>query len=945
MAAAKRRVRSGRARGAANRTRPVTRPPRALRASGRPIVRWEQVSRVAEALAATVTDHREDVALAVLSIVRQLTAPHDLLMRLHELTAPVLAGDRNAARELRRRAGDLLDHLPEAATVARQMLAVPEARSCGPESPHEPGARGEAPDSIVDETALLELSLAVSAAVACEPGDRGQAALEAVFGLVFMAAPVDVLQAALQRSGVAGVAREMSRLATMRSTSVAPPPPMHVLSGGLPGVPPLAGGLGGLFGGNLPGGGLPGGGLPLPGLPGRPPRGERLPGWIRGELKGLVRGPHRWDPDIWDHRPVKVFDPPYIDTNRIRCQLALFFALRRREEPPPARPTRVVWSDWITGIATTGACAGDGATIRGTFPMPKPANVGIVVPIYGVCTPLDVPPAAWTARRIQFTLPPGVTSGPVGFVDLDYVKAYNAWVDRMNTAAADAITAARCGHVTPPELPILPYFAECPPATAVNGLRAGSAIIKSFTINLEAVALAEPSDPLTLAWDVINAEQITIQRTSAGGPLLAGAVTVYGLPPQSSFALGPAGHAGPARFTYRLTAVGPCGTVTADVAVIATRRPRLRIDGVEVTQGIQTIPPSVRMVTQKPTLVRVTVGHGLAGWGANIVPNVTGRMRVTVNLNPIEMWSGWYDPVHGSNPMAATPGASIAVPAAPQRARTNDTLNFLIPPFQCVGTVRVQVEIRVAGFDAQPGFPGFQDSVLRTFGDFTFEQRATLDLRFVRVTWGGIAPTAAACDAALRASVPMLPAPTAVIVPLAGVGVQNPAASTAGDRDGLIEDFYDRHNCSAWEMATEWLGSDCPDEDHAIWVLMPSQLFAGGPTGRSRGIPSNVCFTPANDGPYAGHELSHCLNQQHLGVACPNGQTAPGGAAPAGWPNGGVLADVPFDVGLNATVTGAAGTVWDVMTYCGTPTAGGGGANNTWPTPLRWQQLWDFNGP
>jgi len=30
-----------------------------------------------------------------------------------------------------------------------------------------------------------------------------------------------------------------------------------------------------------------------------------------------------------------------------------------------------------------------------------------------------------------------------------------------------------------------------------------------------------------------------------------------------------------------------------------------------------------------------------------------------------------------------------------------------------------------------------------------------------------------------------------------------------------------------------------------------------------------------------------------------------------------------------------------MMTYCGTPTTGG---NNTWPTPRRWQQLWDFIG-
>lgn len=931
MARAARRTRRARTRVVRRRTRPVTAPPPTFRASSRPIIRWEQVSRVAEALAGTVTDQRDDVALVLLSIVRQLVAPHAVLMRLHELTALVLDGDRNAANEMRRRIGDLLDRLPEARTAARQVFDMPDVVGCGPETPHDPDSEGAAAEAIVDETALLELSLAVSTAAACESEDRRQAAVEAVFGLVFMAAPLDRLQAALHRAGLAGIAREMASLAVMRSTPVPSPPPMQLMSGAGPGIP------------GLPGGGLPGGpGLPGPGFPGgpgKPPRGDDLPGWLRDQLKGMVKGPKRWDPELMDHRPVKIFDPPFVDTARIRCQIALFAALMKRQEPPPARPARVVWADWITAIVTTGACVGDQATIRGNFPMPKPANVGLVLPLNGVCTPLAIPPASWTATSIQFTLPAGITSGPIGFVDLDYVKAYNAWVDRMNAAAADAIAAARCAHVTPPSLPILPYFAECPPQTPVNRLRAGSALIKSFTVNLQTVAVAEPADPLTLAWDVVNAEQITIQRTSPSGPLFFGAVTLLGAVPFSSFALGPAGNTGPTRLTYRLTAVGPCGTVIADLAVIATKRPGLRIDAIEVTQGIQTIPASVRMVAQKPTVVRVTAGHGLAGWGANAVPNVTGRMRVSVWLSPLQ-WSGWFDPVNGSNPMAATPGAAITVPAAPQRGNTNDTLNFLIPPFLAAGTVKVQVEVRVTGFDVRPGFSGFNESVIRTVGDFTFEQRATLDLRFVRVNWGGATPTAATCDATLRAAVPLLPTPTAVIVPLAGVGVQNPSGTANADRNALLEDFYDRHNCSAWEAATEWLGSDCPDEDQAIWILIPGVFFQG----RSRGIPSNVGFTPPNDGPYAAHELAHCLNQQHLGVACPNGQTAPGGATPGSWPNGGVLADVPFDVGLNATVTGAGGTVWDLLTYCGTPTAGGGGSNNTWPTPQRWQQLWDFNG-
>jgi hypothetical protein len=94
--------------------------------------------------------------------------------------------------------------------------------------------------------------------------------------------------------------------------------------------------------------------------------------------------------------------------------------------------------------------------------------------------------------------------------------------------------------------------------------------------------------------------------------------------------LGPANHSGPARFTYQVIATGPCGRVTDQVTVIATRQPGLTVSQLEVTQDIQTIPQSVKLVANKPTVVRVTVRHSLNGWGSNAVLNVAGRLKVQI---------------------------------------------------------------------------------------------------------------------------------------------------------------------------------------------------------------------------------------------------------------------------------------------------------------------------
>ncbi len=895
-----------------------------------PIGRWRTISAFVRELAASSPDADPELFER---FVLGLTDPVRRLDELAVLGERSVAGDWHARCELRRKVGEIVATVPTVRGAVERLATVSGA-DCGCDGlVAEQSGQGA---SVVDEEALASLAFAVAASFGSDSPEARAEAIDALAALSVAAGMLDGLVAASEHEGRAALIGRLEDLAelgrlywvaptAMSVRSLSPPaPPADALGGGGPA------GLPGLPGGGLPPGGLPPGGLPHGGVP-HGPHDPDDPGGlphIIDDLLAQLRKRRHWDPEKWDHPyPWWKDEIEYIDwqmIERIRCLLALLRLLKERADAlPPTRPSPVTWSDGITGITQTGACAGDSITINGKgFGNSQPPGVVVLVPTQHGCRPATV--SSWSNRRITLTLPADVSSGQVGFGDAAYIAAYDVWATHQNDLA-QAISSLWCAHQA---FPIVPLFGECPPATPVNHLRAGVPVIASFTANWASSAAIEPGDPIMLRWTVTNAEHVRIDRTSASGPTFGGSSSLID-PAVASFGLTPPGNAAVATFTYRLTATGPCGTQTADVTIVSAKRPRLRIASVEVTQSIQTPTASVRLAERKPTVVRVTINHGLAGWGANAVPGVTGRIRVHRGA----VTSGWFDAANGSSPMAATPGASITVPANPQRNLTNDTLNFLIPVAWCTGSVWYEIEVRVQGFSASGTFAGYSDLATTSTGTFLFELRRTLELRYIRVNWGGSTPTAQTCFDTLRTAVPLLPTPTANISALAGVGVQNPGGTGDSDRDDLLDDFDDRHNCSWWEALWEWLGADCPDDDGAIWVLIPGAFHVG----KAYDIPSNTCFTPPANGPYAAHELSHCLNQKHVGVMCANGQQAQGGDAPSAWPNNAQLTDVPFDVTRNVALTLAGTGVFDVMTYCGTP-------NNTWPMPARWQRLWDRIG-
>ena len=673
----------------------------------------------------------------------------------------------------------------------------------------------------------------------------------------------------------------------------------------------------------------------LPRVEGRPglplgPDGPGTPG-----LPWPDPGPAPDDP--WGPGPLGPDDgpcPPPIpdrcELERQHCWTELMRRVRREGVRLPDLNDHV-HADGIAQVEADDACGGDTAVILGTgFGESQPDNLDVMIKTADGCAPAAV--IEWSDTRIEIELPEDVRSSCVGFLDrdradrnADETARFNGHIESMN----DLLTCLRMGRV-PTMAP--PSLDACPPCTDVNRLRAGPPVIRWFRADGDDETIAEPGDRVELTWLVSNADDLRLERVSTPGPDLGGATSLSD-PPGTSHLLTAAAHTSPELWRYRLTATNDCGTVSADVVVVATASPRLAVGTIEVTQGIQTVPHDVRLVTNKRTVVRATLSHGLGGFGSNTVPDVTGRIRIRQVGGT---WSPWFDPINGSSPTAPTPGASITVGANPDRSAADDTLNFLLPTGRCEGEVELQVEARVDDFGAPPGRQGLDERTRSTFGPYTFHERAALRIRYVRVAWADTGtttntPSHAECLDTIRRGLHRIPTANAVVDALPGVGVQTPPLPHDFDNDvvDLVNEFDDRHNCSLWEALTEWLGSECPEDDGAYWAL----ITGGSSGGKAAGIPSNTYLTPVNDMNRAPHELAHSLDQLHIEVACPNGRQADGGESASSWPNQGQLTNVPFDIDANDTVTAGDG-VFDIMTYCGT----------RWTMPRRWQQLYDHIG-
>ena len=586
-------------------------------------------------------------------------------------------------------------------------------------------------------------------------------------------------------------------------------------------------------------------------------------------------------------------------------------------------PDKIRWADNITSINMLGQCAGDTIIINGhDFGNQQPNGVDLIMTVNDICVPIFVEPNKWTDCSIEVILPQGINSSAVGFVDTGYLNYLEV---RYQEAIEKANVASRCFllHMNP----IRPNLSKCPPSTSTNMITAGLPIIRDFKANSQNIVIVEPNDSIVLSWDVENSDEISIEKTSNDGLTFGGSDSIIN-PCGTSYNLGSPNHNMPKEYNYRLTAKNFCGTVTKNVIIICSKKPNIEIQNIEITQGIQKIDNSVKLIKYKQTVIRVFMNHGLNGFWDNEVSGVTGRIKVRTSDG---IWTGWFYPINGSgSPPTSTQDASITIPDSVNRENTDDTLNFLLPAYLCRHTINIKMEIKVIGFgrpnDILPGFDETIDIPESINTSFQFHERSELTIKYIRVN-NGSTPTHEDCTEVIRRSLQRIPTPDySNIIELPGVGVQSVSNNGESIKD-LLCDFDDQHNCSFIEWVTPWI-FDCPEDDYAIWALITGKFYRGS----AADIPSNTYITPRGSGNVtkAAHELSHCLNQPHINVC-----GASGGDSPRDWPNNGKLIDVPFNIEQNSTVTDDNGNdVGDIMTYCDT----------RWPMPKRWNELYSEIG-
>ncbi|MCU7944936.1 MAG: hypothetical protein KZQ87_19890, partial [Candidatus Thiodiazotropha sp. (ex Cardiolucina cf. quadrata)] len=552
-------------------------------------------------------------------------------------------------------------------------------------------------------------------------------------------------------------------------------------------------------------------------------------------------------------------------------------------------------------------------------------------------------------------------SGPVGFYDKMATNAYNRWIGEMNTSAARILSASRCLG-SPLIFPSLQstLAIPCPPYTEFNTIAVGLPIIRYFIgstgeAGMETVLLS-PNEALELTWDAENAESLLLSRVTPAGPDIPdsnpfGFQQHRSVTGSSAITLEPSSHTFIETATYRLRAENDCGQVDRFITVLLTRRPGLEITDIEITQGMQTGDDEVQLVAGKPTVVRLIGTHAMAEVNQTTLPGVWGRIRYFNDEFP--NGTGWDALINNSDvrPPEANWGARINLPTNPNLGITNHTVNFLIPEALCHDTLDIEVELRVYDAGGSDEIEGYSETVRQRFDGFQFRERKPIRIRYIPVTVEqdatgtlnmapGISnpPTEQECRDLIEQSMQQIPTTAESIsrhdsysirISLDRTIIETPFGEFSRSLDYDI--FGNTH--------LEWIriiricafldfsGLLCPEDDDAYWaIIVPTE----GGWGRAH-IGGREYLTPYRAST-AAHELAHCLNQQHLGVECPNGSSAPGGTDPSDFENGGVVTGVPFDILNNRA---GSSNDFDLMTYC----------SNRWVSAQRWQQMFDYVGP
>jgi hypothetical protein len=867
------------------------------------VVNWAVAIETVEALARSA----EGSAVAIIEpVARRLLAPLVRIEELAEFARRALSGDQRATQDLADLTCALEETRPWSTGMFSQLLRPTQAQTgcCGDQYEDIDPSVAEASDTmqvraldrgdVLDEATLVETTLSIAGVAAANPTFLRRRALDALATSVLEAGPIVQTARAYRAAGTPGLLNEFGSLVSTQQLMIGP----------------SFGNTADLLFDFNPNPDLDLGGSLLGGF--KPMR----------DLIRELRRPKGIDRDYWrpftpfERQPLEFFPPGWLSL--LGCLRAVAQRIDARAAiPPPAPPARAVWIDGITSIEQSGACQGDEIRIRGKGFNAIKGKAVLLLPSETGCRPVDVAPADWTDTLIKATIPAGATSGPVGFADASYVAAYRDWVGEQDRLA-DEIRKFSCYLLARP-ISIAPPFPMCPPNAVFNRLRAGTAVIKAFTVNGLPTMVVEPGTPLQLNWTVDNTESITLSRSGSHGPGFGGASSITN-PAGQNYVLGPFNGDSPVSEMYTLTATGPCGNATATVTVRLGRIPTLRIIGAEVTQGIQKFRSpdgadnSIPVVAGKDTVVRVYVAA-----------DNLNHFNVKFNLGG-ELQAGgfWFAPANVAETQVEGPAL---------RSRTVNSLNFKLPASVCTGTktirirawVREELDAPITGEKVRPMSPYFEHNT-------TWVDKRPFKVRYVRISQPGFPALSdqAARDVVTRAF-DLLPTPPSDIAP-ARLATWH-TGQNLSTRDGtstLLGHIDDQHDCTFSESIFPW-EDECPDDDGAVWIAVTPRSEYGGmaepwqPFDTSR----NTVVTPPEH-VVAAHELAHTRKLNHVNVGSfPEDQRT---FDPM--PDGGQIrmedAFDPHDMKLISESGPGFGGVYDFMSYAQAP---------RWVSATNWNRL------
>lgn len=423
-------------------------------------------------------------------------------------------------------------------------------------------------------------------------------------------------------------------------------------------------------------------------------------------------------------------------------------------------------------------------------------------------------------------------------------------------------------------------------------------------------AWVRPGDPVAVSWTTVSGRQARVSLHARARPSVAGAdashdVVLFDeddLPASGSRILAvpevDAEHVLLVHVEVRTGAGAAAREASFPVAV----PPKLRVEGMEVTQGLQRAPwdpaPALPTVAGRDTLVRVYVSADRDGFQDDRTRIVHARLRVGDHVLPA--WPVGEQVAHGF-----VAGRASAI----DRARAEDALLFRIPAALCQGTRELHVEVSAEG--SPPTTPSAEARVT-----WTWWPARALPVRVVRLARPDQpAPGAAEALATAVRALDLLPTAADDVGP-AWLDVVTSDATPEGVIDGLAE----ARDPAAWEWLAHEVTGLPRDEADALWLVVGAEAPRPVVDVHRRVALAGVVPEPAHD-PGRRTAAAGVLAR----LADPGFDAEAEGARR--------IVDVPFDPHVLDTVVDRNHGVRDVGGR--SPTDAGA----AWTSPARWRRL------